>query len=131
MASDGNPVKIPATSPVHGSQAPTTVVLKTAGTSLPPSSSAAANPAVVKAQAASKASEQSHTAAPQALVSFLNKYLNDSGRPDQFRVDPTSEENIQEVNPATGAVIAEYSASEFPALARSVGVTRGLVDSHA
>ena len=131
MASDGNPVQIPAISLVHGSQAPTTVVLSTAGKSLPPSSNTVANQAAVKSQAAAKASEQLHTAAPQSLVSFLNKYLNDSGRPDQFRVDPTSDANIQEVNPSTGEVIAEYSASEFPALAKSVGVTRGLVDSHA
>jgi hypothetical protein len=130
MASDGDPVKIPAISLVHGSQAPTTVVPRTAGKSLPPSSSVA-NQAANKAAIALKANAPVRNSAPQALVSFLNKYLNDSGRPDQFRVDPASQNNIQEVNPATGEVIAEYSASEFPALARSVGITSGLVDGHA
>jgi hypothetical protein len=72
-----------------------------------------------------------HQGSAPALVAFLNKYLNESGRPDQFRADPTSDAKFQEVNPATGAVIAEYSVAEFPALARSVGVTRGLVDGRA
>jgi hypothetical protein len=68
----------------------------------------------------------------QAQVTLLNKYLNESGRPDQFRVAPQADANlIQEINPATGAVIAEYSATEFPALARSLGISRGLIDSHA
>jgi hypothetical protein len=129
MASDGDPVQIPATSLVHGSQAPTTVVIRSGGNALPQNVSVAAQ-AESKAALAAKASEPVN-AAPQALVNFLNKYLNDSGRPDQFRVDPTSDANIQEVNPANGEVIAEYSVAEFPALARSVGVTSGLVDSHA
>jgi hypothetical protein len=67
----------------------------------------------------------------QALIAQLNKYLNDSGRPDQYRVDPQSGSMIQEVNPANGAVIAEFAASEFPALARSVGASGLLVDSLA
>jgi hypothetical protein len=65
---------------------------------------------------------------PQTLVDQVNKYLNDSGRPDEFRVDPNSSSYIQQVNPATGAVIAEYSVSEFPALARSVGASGLLID---
>ena len=68
----------------------------------------------------------------QAQVNLLNKYLNDSGRPAQFRVDPTSDNTlIQEINPATGEVIAEYSVIEFPELARSVGVSGVLVDDRA
>ena len=66
----------------------------------------------------------------QAQVAFLNKYLNDSGRPDQFRVDPNTRTFIQEVNPATGAVVAEYSAIAFPALAKSVGISSALIDEH-
>ena len=65
------------------------------------------------------------------LVAQLNKSLNDSGRPDQFRVDPQSGSTIQEVNPANGAVIAQFAASEFPALARSVGASGLLFDSRA
>ena len=63
---------------------------------------------------------------------LLNKYLNDSGKPDQFRVDPTSDDKlIQEINPATGEIIGEYPADEFAALARSVGISGAIVDSHA
>jgi hypothetical protein len=66
------------------------------------------------------------------LVVQLNKHLNDSGRPDQFRVDPGSDKVIQQINPANGEVVGEFLISEFPALARSVGVTGGgLVDSRA
>jgi len=67
----------------------------------------------------------------QQLVTQLNKTLNDSGRPDQYRVDPQSANMIQEVNPANGAVIGQFSADEFPALARSVGATGLLIDSLA
>jgi len=65
------------------------------------------------------------------LVTQLNKFLNDSGRPDQFRVDPRSSTTIQEVNPATGVVVGQFAASEFPALARSVGASGLLFDSRA
>jgi hypothetical protein len=68
---------------------------------------------------------------PQALVDQINKYVNDSGLPDQYRLDPASANYIQQVNPATGAVIAQYSVSEFPALALSVGATSLLIDETA
>lgn len=119
MASDGQPVKIPVTSLVHGSQAPTTVIQS--GKSLPPSGkpAAAARP-VLPAKTNL-----------QTQVTLLNKYLNDSGKPDQFRVAPQSDDKlIQEINPANGEVIAEYSATEFAALARSVGISGVLIDSH-
>jgi uncharacterized FlaG/YvyC family protein len=68
----------------------------------------------------------------QAQVALLNKYLNDSGKPDQFRVDPSSDDKlIQQVNPANGEVIAEFPASEFAALARSLGISGAIVDQHA
>jgi hypothetical protein len=132
MASNSDPVLIPATSPVHGSQAPTTVVVQQSpGKSLPQSGKV-----VAASAAAPPASPAKSDAAPQkpdlqAQVALLNKYLNDSGRPDQFRVDPSSSSKlIQQINPANGAVIGEFLASEFPALARSVGVSGVLVDSH-
>ena len=126
MASDGDPVKIPATSLVHGSQAITTArVQQLSGKLLPQSGNAAAATAARRAPVAPKPDLQ-------AQVALLNKYLNESGRPDQFRVAPQADANlIQEINPATGAVIAEYSATEFPALARSLGISGGLIDSHA
>jgi hypothetical protein len=116
MANDGQPAKIPAVSLVHGSQAPTKVVQRS-GNVLPPSGRPAAPPA-----------------APQlrAQVQLLNKYLNDSGKPDQFRVDPASDNKlIQQINPANGEVIAEFPASEFAALARSVGISGAVLDQHA
>ncbi len=65
-------------------------------------------------------------------MQLLNKYLNDSGKPDQFRVAPDSDDKlIQQVNPATGEVIGEFPASEFAALARSVGISGVVVDKHA
>ena len=67
----------------------------------------------------------------QTQVRLLNKYLNDSGKPDQFRVAPDSDDKIiQEVNPANGEVIGEYPAAEFAALAKSVGISGVLIDSH-
>jgi hypothetical protein len=124
MASDGQPVKIPAVSLVHGSQAPTTVVVQQSGKSLPPSGkpAAAARPVLPVLPAKTDL---------QTQVTLLNKYLNDSGKPAQFRVAPQSDDKlIQEINPANGEVIAEYSASEFAALARSVGISGVLIDSH-
>ena len=129
MASSGDPVLMPATSLVHGSQAPTTVIVQqssvqqSSGKSLPQSGNTAV--AAAKNGAASQPNLQ-------AQVALLNKYLNDSGRPDEYRVDPASDAKlIQQINPATGAVVGEFSASEFPALARSVGVSGALIDSHA
>jgi uncharacterized FlaG/YvyC family protein len=117
MASDGQLVKIPAVSLVQGSQAPTTAVVQRSGNVLPPSGRPAARPAAPNLQ---------------AQVQLLNKYLNDSGKPDQFRVDPDSDDKlIQQVNPANGEVIAEFPASEFAALARSVGISGVIVDNLA
>jgi hypothetical protein len=68
----------------------------------------------------------------QSLVTVLNKFLNDTGRPDQYRLDPTApDQTIQEINPANGEVIAEFSSSDFPALARSLGMSGALLDSRA
>ena len=65
----------------------------------------------------------------QAQVALLNKYLNDSGKPDQFRVDPASDNKlIQQVNPANGEVIGEFPVEEFPALAKSVGISGVLIN---
>jgi FlaG protein len=117
MASDGQPVKIPAVSLVHGSQAPTTVVVKRSGNVLPRGGRPAAAPAATNLR---------------AQVQLLNKYLNDSGKPDQFRVAPDSDDKlIQQVNPASGEVIAEFPASEFAALARSVGISGVVIDKRA
>jgi len=133
MASSGDPVLIPATSLVHGGQAQTTVIVQpssvqqssvrqSSGKSLPQSGN-------TPVEAAKNGAAHPDL---QAQVALLNKYLNDSGRPDEYRVAPASDSKlIQQINPATGAVVGEFSASEFPALARSVGVSGALIDSHA
>jgi hypothetical protein len=120
MASDGQPVKIPAVSLVHGSQAPT-VAVQHSGNVLPRSGRPVTPPA---APAGART--------VQTQVQLLNKYLNDSGKPAQFRVAPGSNDKlIQEINPANGEVLAEFPASEFAALARSVGISGVIVDKHA
>jgi hypothetical protein len=143
MASDGNTGMIPVASLMQGSQAALSISVQTrGGNSLPPSGKTAPSPAASAPAAAANASYVAvstvnkppvqRSADPQLLVKQLNKYLNDSGRPDQFRVDPASGGKlIQQVNPETGAVIGEFLASEFPALARSVGASGRLVDSLA
>jgi hypothetical protein len=116
MASDGQPVKIPAVSLAHGSLAPT-VAVQHGGNVLPRSGRPVTPPAAPSLQ---------------AQVQLLNKYLNDSGKPAQFRVAPDSNDKlIQEINPANGEVLAEFPASEFAALARSVGISGVVVDKHA
>lgn len=143
MANDGIPAKIPVASVVHGSQTPTAArIQEVSGKALPPSGKAstvqaakaglgATSPAAI-APAAPGNIPKSVSTNPQALVAQLNKHLNDSGRPDQYRVDPTSDGKlIQQLNPATGAVVGEFLVSEFPALARSVGVPGLLIDNHA
>ena len=139
MASDGGPVKIPAASLVHGSQAQTVSVKVASGKSLPPGGNRAAASAAQAAkeesarEAAKAEAKVNNAASLDALVRQLNKHLNDSGRPDQYRMDPSSDNKvIQQINPASGDVIGEFSADEFPALARAVGVTGGaLIDDLA
>jgi hypothetical protein len=147
MASDGNPGSILITSLVQGIQGPAAIHTQQAGgKAVPPVGKNVAQPApagsegsgnpVAGSKADSPAAPTAATAPrktdPQSLVDLLNKYLNDSGRPDQYRVAPASGDTlIQQINPATGAVIGEFSVTEFPALARSVGATGLLVDSRA
>lgn len=132
MASNADPVLIPATSPVHGSQAPITVVVNQSnGNSLPHNGKIVAGAAAAPPASSAKPGTTPEKPNLQTQVALLNKHLNDSGRPDQFRIDPSSGAKlIQQINPATGEVVGEFLASEFPALARSVGVSGALVDSH-
>ena len=130
MATDGNPGQISATSLVQGSQAITSVTPQSgSGKPLPPTGKTANAAASAAADATKLAAARA--ADPQTLVEQLNKYLNDSGRPDEFRVDPASGKMIQQVNPANGVVLGEFSVDEFPALARSVGASGLLIDSLA
>ena len=150
MASDGTTGQIPVASPVQGSQATSSSIKSGRGKILPQTgniataeasartSDTALAAASVQAAASTQAAATNvnkapvqNTQDPQSLVQQLNKYLNDSGRPDQFRLDPANGKLIQQVNPSSGAVIGEFSVSEFPALARSVGGSGLLIDSLA
>jgi hypothetical protein len=139
MASDGSPGKIPNTSPVHGSQAASSILLQPgSGKPLPPDGKTAAfggnsvssTPRAAAAAGAATKPAAQQPADLQAQINLLNKHLNDSGLPDQFRLDPAGK-LIQQVNPANGAVIGEFAVSEFPALARGVGASGLLFDSLA
>lgn len=141
MASEGNPGTIPANNGVQPTQAVTSTNLPASGGKpLPSGGKIAPNPyAAIAATGTGPATATVVTKTPvppatdpQVLVQNLNKFLNDSGRPDQFRLDPASGGKlIQQINPSSGAVIGEFSVTEFPALARSVGVAGLLVDSVA
>src|SRR5882757_4563162 len=131
MASDGVPVNPPVTRLVQGSQASISGTVQTkTGNPLPGSgqvlpAQAAGHPQVDPATKVQDAALSVRNDADlQALIAYLNKHFNDSGKPLQFRVRPNSGNKvIQEINPATGEVVGEYSAAEFPALARGLGVS--------
>ncbi len=112
--------------PAPAAQAASTVPKVT-----PPSSS---GPVIAAAAASAQSSASNSSAAPDSktVVAALNKFLNDTGRPDQFRLATSSGvQVIQEVNPANGEVIGEFSAAEFPALAQAVASGTGEVNSRA
>lgn len=130
MASDGYSGKIPNTSPVHGSQATSSTRPHSgSGKALPPSGKAVAESAAATAAPAARPAVQ-RSADSQALIDQLNKHLNNSGLPDQFRLAADGKQ-IQQVNPASGQVVGEFSVSEFPALARGIGASGLLLDSLA
>jgi hypothetical protein len=149
MVSDDNTARIPTVSAVHATQAPSVNRPKAgSGQVLPPTGKVAASRAGTPGSAAPTTAATSATAAtaataidtakpaaqrpaePQALVNQLNRNLNDSGLPDQFRLDPSGK-LIQQVNPTTGEVISQLPVSEFPALARGVGSSGLLLDTTA
>jgi hypothetical protein len=139
MASDGVPANPPVTRLVQGSQASISgTVQKRTGNPLPSSGQVLPAKAVDPPQvdpttkAHDAALSLKNDADLRALIAHLNRHFNDTGQPIQFRVDPASGNKvIQEINPATGAVVGEYSAAEFPALARGLGVSGLVVDSRA
>jgi hypothetical protein len=97
----------------------------------PPSSS---GPVIAAAAANAQSSASNSSAAPDSktVVAALNKFLNDTGRPDEFRLEVSNGvQVIQQVNPANGEVIGEFSAVEFPALAQAVVAGSGAVNSTA
>ena len=134
MPSNGLPVITPAARPELKRQvARTDPVSKPAGNPLPtsgdiPAKRAAPPVAAPKEPPVPLKGDNSL----QALISRLNKHLNDTGQPNQFRLDTASgSKQIQEINPATGDVVGEYSAVEFPALAQSLVFSGLIFDGHA
>jgi uncharacterized FlaG/YvyC family protein len=127
MASDGIPVNVPNTRLVHGSRAQASETVKSdSGNALPPSGNRLPPKPVIGAAPVSKKPDV------EALVSQLNKHLNESGRPDQFRLDTSAGRSvIQQVDPNTGEVVAEYSEAEFPMLAQGLSGAGRLLDTRA
>jgi hypothetical protein len=120
MVSQIGPAIAPVTEPAHGSQPVTLKVQDASGNNVPPSRQ------TIAAGTAAAAPDA------QALTALLNKFSNQSGLPTQYRVAPQSGNRlIQEINPANGDVLGEFSVDEFPALAASLGITSALVDYHA
>jgi uncharacterized FlaG/YvyC family protein len=128
MASDGIPVKPFASQPAQGTK--------------PPPIAATANPSSGKSLPVSGANAPTqpvHSPPPvkpapdlHALVAQLNKHAQNSGRPNQYRLSSSAGHSvIQEVNPDSGKVLSEIPASEFKALAQSLGISGFLVDAHA
>jgi hypothetical protein len=134
LAAD-NP-QVAAVLPLGGSQAAPVVPSATSQTASQATSSAQGTqssqslqqPAAVQAQQAAQAANAAATVSLQSKIAQLNKYLNDSGLPAQFRAS-ADDDHVEEVNPVTGEVIAQYSAAEFPALARSVGISGATVNT--
>lgn len=130
MAREGSPVTLPAAS-ARPSGTGSSLSLKGGASSLAPGKTGNLTPnrsarsVATKAPAATPDSHRS-----QALTAALNKVLNDSGKPTQFRLDPTSDNKvIQQINPVTGEVVAQFEVREFPALAGGLGALGVLVDS--
>jgi uncharacterized iron-regulated membrane protein len=109
-------------------------VFKAATAVVPPApvatSSHTASPAAEAVEAALKAAEQ-RASDPTDSANQASKNHNDSGRAEQFRVDPKNDAMIQQINPANGEVVGQFSVDEFPALTKSIGVTGLFVDALA
>jgi hypothetical protein len=135
MTSDVPSVQISTTSLVQGSHAPTTVLVHKSGNTLPQHGKVTAAPPASQPKVAPEQQPAPKPAPPPkfdlpAQVAVLNKFLNDSGRPAQFRASSNNKQ-IDEINPATGEVVAQYPVSEFAELARSVGISGAIIDQRA
>jgi uncharacterized FlaG/YvyC family protein len=139
MASDV-PVTTVNTQHVPGGKSPTAATaLPSGGKSLPVNGHSAASPTDTKLKAPVKSADKSADPAAAkgspdlpALVQQLNRHLQNSGRPNQYKLDSSSGRNvIQEINPDTNEVVDEIPATEFKALAQELGISGLLVDTRA
>jgi hypothetical protein len=135
MTSDVASVQISTTSLVQGSHAPAAVLVHKSGNTLPQNGKVTAAPPAVQTKVNPEQRQASKPPQPvkpdpPAQAAILNKFLNDSGKPAQFRAS-SDNKLIEEINPANGQVVAQYPVEEFAELARSVGISGALVDQHA
>jgi hypothetical protein len=132
VATPSTAVPLIGVSHVKATTAVPTAPIVTSVAALATASTVAAALAAAAKETTAKAAAAKAPANPpsdaQALATLLNKNLNDSGQPDQFRVDPTSDRQIQQINPSNGQVVGQFAANEFPALAKSIGASGVLVD---
>src|ERR1700682_3969047 len=118
MASDGLPVALPVANAVQQSQVSVPAVPPRGGKLSPPAGGYLHAEAAQAAETAPPPVRADAVRSLEAVVANVNRAFNDSGKPTQFRVDPSSGNKvIQQINPATGKVVAQFEASELPALA--------------
>ena len=100
MASEVGPVSSPVTGPTQESLAPAIGKAQDAGGKKLPQSAQVAS---FRDAAQKPAYPPQATSPPQNLaaqVELLNRFLNDSGQPDQYRIAPLSGNKlIQQINP--------------------------------
>jgi hypothetical protein len=123
---------IPAAELAHGKPAPIGPFTQDTARPLPDSAKVLVKPPVTTAAIAPGPGVSAASSRALHQVVLLNKYLNDLGQPNRYRLALNAEGRlIQEINPATGEVIGEYSVSTFPTLAKSLGLVGSLIDSRA
>ncbi len=129
MASDADSVKASTTPLVRGVQPPESATANpSSGKFLPPGGHSTAVPKPAKP---ADASVKPPPDLPEQIAQ-LNRHLQSSGRPNHYKLDSsTGHRVIQEINPDTSEVVSEIPASEFKALAQSLGVSGLLLDAHA
>jgi hypothetical protein len=132
MAIVSDLVTIPAADLAHGKPTPIGTFTQDTAHPLPDSANVLVKPPVTTATITPRPGVFAASSRALHQVVLLNKNLNDSGQPNRYRLAANAEGSlIQEINPATGEVIGEYSVSTFPTLAKSLGLVGSLIDSRA
>jgi uncharacterized FlaG/YvyC family protein len=131
MANDVRPGEILATRPVQGGRAPTSATdasgklkpqITAGGKSLP-------RVPVPEVKQPPRTGTQEDQA---ALAARVGQFLRESGRAMAFRVDSAFGRTvIHEIDPDTGEIIAEITSDDLMALAKGLGLSGTLVNSHA
>ena len=132
MANDVRPGEILATVPVKGVRAPTTAT-DASGKIKPQLNAGGRLPPPVRVEPPKAPEDRAGGQASLAAVAErIGQHLSESGRPISFRVSTASGRTvIHEINPDTGEVIAEITSENLLSLARGLGLSSALVNSHA